>query len=723
MHTTLFTLHNMLADVNRATTLPDYHAACADRIRAMTGFARVMVYQFLEDGQRATVVAEARDERMESFLGLRYPESDIPKQARELYRTNWLRCIPDVAYTPQPLRPEINPLTGEPLDLSHSAFRSVSPLHLRYLENMGVAASMSLSIIHRGGLWGLIACHHHEPHYLPCETRAACELFAQVYSLQLESRIHAEAYEYRLQQRSVHQQLVTRLAREESLSDGLIRYRPNLLDLIQADGVAVWIDGEYSEIGHTPGQAGVQSLLRRLEDRDDAGVFATDCLAEAFPDRAGIVGEIGGMLALSVSRAAKDYIVWFRREIVETVTWAGNPAKAIQTVEGTEKLTPRASFAAWRETVRGRSLPWKPNEIEAVEALRRSIVEVVLRRIDEVARERQEAQEKQALLMAELDHRVKNTIANIQSLMRHTRRSETTLDGYVESLEKRIKAMAYAHNLLSQSRWRGAELKALIEDELRPHQSASGAISIEGEPLELRPKAALALSMVFHELTTNAAKYGALSTEGGHLDIRWRVDGDRLRIDWRERGGPPVDPPSRKGFGRTVIEQSLAFELDGEAKLRFAPEGVECDLVVPLELVHRSPEAEAGDETSTGRQATGRPVRVLIVEDSMITALDVAQTLEELGFEVLGPTGRVAGALGIIDSATVDVGVLDVNLGKEDSFPIADRLTEQGTPFLFLTGYDAASVLPDRFAGTKCLTKPFSDKALVQAITGLSGSS
>src|SRR6056297_306282 len=665
MHSTLFTVQNMLAEVNATTKLADYHQTCAEQIRELTGFARVMVYRFLEDGS-GTVVAEAKADRLDSYLGLHYPETDIPKQARELYRTNWLRSIPDVAYTPQPLCPEINPLTGAPLDLSHSAFRSVSPLHIRYLENMGVAASMSLSIVNRNELWGLIACHHDAPHYLACETRAACEVFAQVYSLQLESREHAETFEYSLQQRSVHQQLITRLARED-------------------------------------------------------GVFATMSLEESFPDIAGSLGETAGMLALSISRSPNDYIVWFRREVVETVTWAGNPAKAVEVVDGTETLTPRASFAAWRETVRGRSRPWKANEIEAVEALRLSVLEVVLRRMDQVARERAEAQEKQALMVAELDHRVKNTMANIQSLMRHTRRSQTTLDGYVESLEKRIKAMSYAHNLLSQSRWHSAELKALLEDELRPHELANGAISLAGEAVELKPRSALALSMVFHELATNAAKYGALSVAEGQLSVRWWVEADHLHLTWRERNGPPVDPPSRKGFGRTVIEQSLSFELEGEVVLRFAREGVECDLMVPMSLVHPAGQSDAAKDPAEKESGDAplRPIRVLLVEDSMITALDIAQTLEDLGFEVLGPTGRVSGAIGILDKEKVDVAVLDVNLGKEDSFPIADRLVSEAIPFAFLTGYDAASVLPERFKGIACLNKPFSDAALAQTITRL----
>ena len=427
------------------------------------------------------------------------------------------------------------------------------------------------------------------------------------------------------------------------------------------------------------------------------------------------------MLALSISRSAKDYILWFRREVLETVTWAGNPAKAVQKIGEGERLTPRASFAAWRETVRGRSRAWQSNEIEAAEALRLSILEVVLRRIDQIARERAEAQERQALLMAELDHRVKNILASIQSLMRHTKRSHGTIDGYVESLDRRIKAMAHAHTLLSQSRWRGAELGALLEEELRPYDGPSHPIAIVGERVELKPRAALALSLVLHELTTNAAKYGALSTEEGRVDIRWTVSADKLCLQWREHGGPPVEPPARKGFGRTVIETSLSYELEGDVDLRFAPKGVECDLTVPIELVQPMSDEEhvktaAKDDTS---EKPDRPVRVLLVEDSMITALEVAQSLEEYGFEVLGPTGRVSNALGIIENNVVDVGILDINLGKEDSFPIADRLTENGTPFVFLTGYDAASILPERFAGARYLSKPFTDQALREAINRL----
>ncbi|MFW5679183.1 MAG: HWE histidine kinase domain-containing protein [Pseudomonadota bacterium] len=711
MNDTLLQVQRMLAALETAPTVEAYYQTCADQIRQVTGFDRVMVYRFLDDGS-GKVTAEAKQDELESYLDLHYPESDIPKQARELYCKNWIRIIPDINYTPAPIEPETNPVTGRPLDLTFSSLRSVSPLHLQYLRNMGVAASMSVSIVHRGALWGLIACHHRQPHHLPCDVRAACEMFGHVFSLQLETRLHAQDYEYRLQQRSVHQQLVARLSSEESLSDGLIRFRPNLLDLIQADGVAVWVDGGFSEIGWTPGQAGVQHLTRLLNARGEEGVVSTDRLTETFPEA--VLGDVAGVLALSVSRSPKDWILWFRRELVDTVTWAGNPNKAVVQTTEEDQLSPRASFRAWRETVRGRSRPWKTIEIEAAQTLRLSILEVVLKRIDLVARERAEAQERQALLVAELDHRVKNTLATVQALMRHTRRSDDTLEGYVRNLDRRIRAMAYAQSLLSASRWRGAELRCLVEQELRHFEGPPRRIRVAGPTIELAPKAALAIGMVVHELATNAAKYGALSTSGS-VDVAWRLEDDALALTWREHGGPAVRTPQRRGFGRMLIETSLGYELEGEADLRFEEMGVTCDMRIPLRFVlaadPQSPETTAGT-----RAADVGPMSVLVVEDSMLTALDIAESLQSLGYEVLGPTGRVADALRLVERDTPDLAVLDINLGDETSLAIADRLVETGTPFLFLSGYDAKTILPPRFVDAPCLAKPFSDDTLAATL-------
>lgn len=717
MGDTLHKIQRMLAALNETGGFAAYCKQGARMIRDVTGFDRVMVYQFLPDGS-GKVIADERHEDMESFLDLHYPETDIPKQARELYRRNWVRMIPDVDYAPQPIAPTIHPATGEPLDLSFAISRSVSPLHVQYLKNMGVAASMSISIIKGGELWGLFACHHRTAHLPPCDVRAACELFGQIFSLQLESRLHAEDYEYELQQRSVHTQMVRRLTQETRLADGLIKHRPNLLDYIRAEGVAIVVDGDYAEIGRTPGQARVQRIVEALNERED-GVFASDAIASWLPGADAFVAEAAGVLALSVSRQPRDYILWFRPEIVQEVTWAGNPQKAVIKTDEGDRLSPRGSFKAWRETVLGRSRPWKEVEVKAAEALRLSILETVLKRIDEVARERARNEERQALLLAELDHRVKNTLANIQALMRHSESDEVTLAEYVTALERRIKSMAHAHSLLSESRWEGASLQRLAREELAHYDGPRSArVGIAGPDVTLTAKAALSLSLVLHELATNAAKHGALSAAGGRVDIVWEraADGD-LRIAWREAGGPPVVPPTRSGFGRRLIETAVAYELGSESDLRFPPSGVACDIRVPAGFVVDCAEADASRE---GREPS-RPLNVLVVEDSLITAMDLDRLLKRLGHEVSGPTGRVEQALALIQSEPIDIAILDINLGNVDSFSIADKLREIGIPFFFLSGYEPKSVLPRRYAEFTCLGKPFDDTHVRHAIDRVYG--
>jgi len=714
----LAAVHRMIAALHDASGMDAFLQACTTQMREATGFDRVMVYGFLPDGS-GKVLAEAKHDDVESFLGLHYPESDIPKQARELYRHSRIRLIPDVGYTPQKLRPPFHPETGEPLDLSFSIFRSVSPLHVQYLRNMGVGASMSISLLHRGQLWGLIACHHRTPLFLSCDLRAACELFAQMFSLQLEARLRADDYEHALQMREVHQRILARLGEFTDLSRGLLHHRPGLLDLVRADGVAVLVEGTISQAGHTPTPAAIQTLVRVLSERSEPGLFVSDRLAEDLPDAGIGPADAAGVLAVSTSRSPRDWIVWFRREVVETVTWAGNPAKAIRLTAEGETLTPRSSFQAWREIVKGRSVRWRELEVEAAQSLRTAITDTVLQRLDQATRERNDAHARQTVLVAELDHRVKNLLGQIQALMRRTRHPEHTLDTYVESLDRRIRSMAYAQTLLSESRWRGAELGRLLDEELRQFEADPGSVRIAGDRVELTPRAALTLGLVLHELASNACRHGALSTPDGTLDIRWKVESEVLRLDWREQGGPPVSPPRRRGFGRTLIETSIAYELRGEVKLDFAASGVQASLLVPLEHILGA-SASGGTQSATVApyQPAAKP-RILVVEDSMLAALDLTATLEQLGYAVSGPTGRVDAALALVERDAPDLAVLDINLGDADSFPIADRLTARGTPFLFLTGYDPRMIVPERFSACAVVSKPFAADKLRAALIEL----
>ena len=348
-----------------------------------TGFDRVMLYQFDEDDSGRVVAEHRRSDAVESILGLRYPASDIPVQTRELYRNNWIRLIPDVGYQPQPLIPPDNPVTGRPLDLSFSALRSVSPVHLEYLGNMGVAASMLLSLVVDGKLWGLIACHHSKPLYLGARIRAALELVAQLVSQQIRNRLDLAQSTGRVRAWDVQAQLV--VAMTAGGLPQLISGQATLLDLIPAGGVALMLEGETTLLGVTPPLDEVKAMAEWLDTSMNTGVFYTDRLSQHFPPAAGFLTSGAGLLALSVSRTPRDYVFWFLPELISTVTWAGDPAKSAVHGPLGNRLPPRKSFAPWTEMVERRSRPWTSIEIESATSLRTAILDVVLRQLDKVA--------------------------------------------------------------------------------------------------------------------------------------------------------------------------------------------------------------------------------------------------------------------------------------------------------------------------------------------------
>jgi light-regulated signal transduction histidine kinase (bacteriophytochrome) len=387
----------------------------AEQVRAVSGFDRVLVYRFLSDGA-GEVVAESAAEGLEPYLGLRYPASDIPRQARELYLQNWLRIIPDAKYQPAPLHPDVNPFTSLPLDMSQLALRSVSPVHLEYLRNMGVRASMSLSLIVEGRLWGLIACHHASTHFLDHERRVTLELFAQMASYILETKISAEELSTRKRASELHDAMIASLSGEDDLARGLMLNQPNLLDYIHAGGVCVWMDGRIASLGRTPSKNQVKDLVAWLSENVVEGVFHSDGLPLIYPPAVEFKDVASGILALSVSRVPKDYVVWFRPELIRTVVWAGKPDKEISDTGSGMRLSPRRSFAAWEEEMRLRSEPWSSTDVSTAVALRQSLHEVVLQRIDLIAREREVARARQEILLAELDRRIQQWEATAQEL-------------------------------------------------------------------------------------------------------------------------------------------------------------------------------------------------------------------------------------------------------------------------------------------------------------------
>ncbi len=355
-------------------------------IRSLTGFDRVMLYRFDPDGS-GHVIAENKSEDSESFLGLHYPATDIPKQAKELYRLNLLRIIPDARYAPVLLQPALNPISGKPLDLSLSVLRSVSPLHTEYLTNMGVRGSMSISLLQDRQLWGLIACHHHSPKQLAYETLTICEFLGQVVSSELGAKVDAEDLDYKLNIQSVHSRFLNTIVNCQTLSDGLERNPQDLMDLVGAHGVVFCENSKIESFGNTPHLAAIGGLLAWVDQHiGENAIYSTNTLVTDYPAFAPYKYVASGLLALRISRTQQTYLLWFRPEVIQTINWAGERSKLIGIdADNCLWMTPRKSFELWKETVRLKSLPWKICELDAALELRNRIIGIVLQKADELA--------------------------------------------------------------------------------------------------------------------------------------------------------------------------------------------------------------------------------------------------------------------------------------------------------------------------------------------------
>lgn len=372
-------VRNSVEELNRATSLAELYDTTARAVRDLTGFDRVMVYRYDAD-YNGEVVAEQKRDDLNSFLGLHYPASDIPAQARALYEKNWLRLISDVDYRPAPLVPTVDPESGTPLDLTHATLRSVSPIHIEYLQNMGVRASMSISLLRQGRLWGLIACHHYAgPHLPPYGARAAAEFLGSTLSLRLVDQFEADELRARLAAQAVLAKLTTATLDDgESLTAALLG-APDLLDLITADGVVVNIGDERRASGTVPTAEVVETIVDWARQTGE-GIVHSECLSHELPLSGLDPVDVAGTLVITLPDG--QYALWIRREVTRSVDWGGDPHnKAIAVGEGDDvRLSPRKSFDRWREQVQEHSEPWRPAEVESAEALRGHLVEALYRR-------------------------------------------------------------------------------------------------------------------------------------------------------------------------------------------------------------------------------------------------------------------------------------------------------------------------------------------------------
>lgn len=718
----------MMSRLDRARDLPAFYKEGARQVRALLGYDRVMVYKF-SDGGDGEVVAEACKTGIGNFLGLHYPASDIPRQARALYIRNLVRVIRDVDAEPVPIVPQID-AAGTQLDLSLSILRSVSPIHIEYLKNMGVAASLSISIIVDGELWGLFACHHYSPRSPTFERRSVCEQFAETFSMRLESRERRKIVEYERRARDISDQLLGAVASDETLLNDPDWLGDILTGAIPATGVGIWVNGNYAFSGVTPPTEDFRRIIRALNGLAAGRVFTTNHIgglienAEPFADKA------AGMLAIPISRSPRDYVILFRSEIKQSVRWAGDPHKPVTYGPNGPRLTPRESFAEWQENVTGKAEPFTPSEVRVAETLRATLIEVVLRLADEAAAERRQSTARQEMLIAELNHRVRNILGVIRGLIRQSQPDSPEVKDFVKLVDGRIHALARAHNQITDDHWGPAPLHALIAAEAAAFAATrESAIVSDGEAILLNPQAYSSMALVIHELVTNSTKYGSLSGNG-EVHIMWeRNDRGDLVISWRETGGPPVKAPTRKGFGTTIVNRSVPYDLGGQASIEYAADGVKARFVIPARHISQ-PRKFSGPQIAIPRPGVSsqQPIdldhfgrkAVLLVEDSLIIALDAEDILERFGASVFTASTPEA-AHDILDEQQVDYAILDINLGDQTSFGVADRLMELGLPYFFASGYGEQANLPVEHRGRSVVQKPYTTHNVARAIDDIFG--
>ncbi len=565
----LATMEEATATFEQAFGLVELCDRAAKAFRKLTGFDRVMLYRFLDD-EAGVVLAEDRDPTLNTFLNQHFPASDIPKQARALYVRNRVRVIPDIRYEPAPLRP--SNFSG--LDLSDVSLRSVSPIHLRYLANMGVAASASVSIVQDGALWGLVACHNASPKLLPLHVRMACRALAGSLSRQIRAKEDAELYRERIRLRAAEDAVVLRLGSDVSLATFFASAGDDLRLMLGADSFAAVRGSELYVSGKSPPEEAIRAVAAHVAEPAKATPFATDRLSELLPSATACQDLASGVLAITMSTDEPTILMWFRAEQIEVVNWAGNPHKDLPADPNT-LLSPRASFETWSEAVRGRSAPWTLFEVEAASRLRKTMFEARQnRRLFEVNREltatiadNESLLVQKDYLMKEVHHRVQNSLQLVSSFLGLQGRAvgDAVLTGHLEEAQRRLSAVAMVHRRLHtdehvQSVDLSRYIRELCSEIISTMDPAWGEqLTLELAPILISTDRAINVGLILTELVINANKY-AYDGKPGPLAIAIEQQRNRFRLVVADRGaGLPSDA---KGFGTKMLA-SMVRRLSG----------------------------------------------------------------------------------------------------------------------------------------------------------------
>lgn len=734
----------------------------AREVQQLTGFDRVMVYRFHAD-HSGQVVAETKRPDMESYLGLRYPAADIPAQARRLYELNRLRLIVETDYQPCPVEPFANPLTGGPLDLSHAILRSVSPIHREYLRNMGIGASMSISLLDEDGkLWGLIACHHDERRFLSHEVRRTCDFLGQALAWQITAREREAVARQSAESSNLRADLLEQVSTASDLTEALTRDQEGLLAVVDSSAAVVSQGGRTQVIG---GEEATRELLDGIRSiMDESGVFFSDDLSRALgPDRES--HGWSGAAAISLDSHHRDLVVWLRPEYEHDVHWGHGHEQ--DPGSQPKRLSPPGSFETWKETVRGRSQPWEPWQMEAARQFRAALVESLARRaeyLEKLNAELQEASEMKDVFLATVSHELRNPMNAIVGwihLLQTDRLPDERRRHGLEVLQRNASIQQQLiDDLLDISRitsgkmslrLRPCDLGELVDAAVETVASAasaksitisrridSSAVDINGDPDRLQ--------QVIWNLLTNAVKF---SPKGGQVRVAVeRQESSSLIIVSDNGEGIETElldtifdrfhqgerkAGARGGLGLGLSLVSGLTELHGGTVRAFSEgpgSGSQFEVVLPRASI-RMP-AEVADRPSFAVELGEGPeldgVTVLCVDDEPDSTELMAEILGAAGAKVLTANSGEE-ALGVLEDNPVDVVLSDVGMPQMDGYELIQRVRRGAVPGMekipaaALTAYGQSKDRTRAFAAgyQTHLTKPVDGAELRTIIASLAG--
>lgn len=553
-------LSEMLTDSSLSQLL--YNAAA--QIKKIIGYDRVMIYKFHADGH-GEVVAEEKNEELPTLLGLHYPASDIPKQARELYKLNHIRIISDVDTVPS----AIIGLEGQQetlVDLTNSVLRAVSPIHIQYLKNMGVSSSFSISIICNGYLWGLVACHNYTPRFINYNERESARLVGQVLSSALNFRQQEEEL---IKTNRLKEAVVTLgkgLIRSENIEKTLFEDTITLLDAVDASGVALYYDNKWYTEGKTPDERFLTEISDWLGKNLEFLYYESSDFSNDFPGALRYTDSASGILSCVLSKELNEYMIWFRPEVIKTINWAGNPEKPTKTdSNGLLSIAPRESFESWSQTVQCTSAPWTTTDIKSALLVREEIAFAISRKAIEIRvlnEKLKEAYDELSAFSYTISHDLKNPLTSIKSFGQLLTRNHSLDD----------KALLMANRIILSTE----KMQRMIEEVLRysqvgQHSTFFTRVNMEKmlEELKLEFLAAIDQNSLVIEVDHPMEIYGDQTMVmqvfsnliGNAVKYSKRSDAPLVSINCKDNGDSIQYSITDNGIGIKAADREKIFEL------------------------------------------------------------------------------------------------------------------------------------------------------------------